>query len=162
MPLEHGLRFLGLGMGQFWFFLGEVLASFLDIGLRWFGPLGHGLVLLVYIGDGLCLGIFGEVPSFFNVGLAWLRLLRHMVEQGQCFSLGCKIPHTNEAIWIIYLLNDTNTIYKVVNDPKTRFVYTLDLSSIGVVEKPLSLSSSKDILTLHLGYSTWGYLTLIG
>jgi hypothetical protein len=78
-----------------------------------------------------------------------------MVEQGQCFSFGCKIPNTNEAIWIMYLLNDTNTIYKVVNDPRLDFAYTLDLGSIGVVEKPLSLSSPKYILTLHLGYSTW-------
>jgi hypothetical protein len=88
-----------------------------------------------------------------------------MGEQGQRFSFGWKIPNTNEAIFYIYLLNDINTIYKVVNDPRLD-LHTLsdlgsnmhiiwDLGSIGVVEKPLSLSSLKIILTLHLGYSTW-------
>jgi len=41
-----GLGFLVWGWANFGFF-GEVLASFLDIGSRWFGPLGHGLLLLV-------------------------------------------------------------------------------------------------------------------
>jgi hypothetical protein len=71
----------------------------------------------------------------------------------------------DEAIWITYFLNDTNTIYKVVNDPRLDLHTLLDLGSnmhiifdlgfIGVVEKPLSLSSPKIILTLHLRYSTW-------
>jgi len=75
-----------------------------------------------------------------------------MGEQGQCFSFGWKIPNMNEAILYIYLLNDTNTIYKVVNDPRLD-LHTLldlgssmyiiwDLGSIGVVEKPLSLKFS--------------------
>ncbi len=88
------------------------------------------------------------------------------------FFIRMKIPNTNEAIFYIYLLNDTNTIYKVVNDPRldlhthldlgSNMHIILDLGSIGVVEKPLSLSSPKIILTLHLGYSTWDTLTLIG
>jgi hypothetical protein len=71
----------------------------------------------------------------------------------------------DETIWIIYLLNEKNTIYKVVKDPSldlhtlldlgSNMHVILDLGSIGVVEKPLSLSSPKIILTLHLRYSTW-------
>jgi hypothetical protein len=60
----------------------------------------------------------------------------------------------NEAMWIIYLLIDTNTIYIVVDDPRldlhtlldlgSNMHIFLDLGSIGgVVEKPLSLSSLK-------------------
>jgi hypothetical protein len=41
-----GLGFLVWGGANFGFF-GEVLVSLLDIGSRWFEPLGHGLVLLV-------------------------------------------------------------------------------------------------------------------
>lgn len=35
----------------------------------------------------------------------------------------------NEAILYIYLLNDTNTIYKVVNDPRLDLHTLLDLGS---------------------------------
>jgi hypothetical protein len=44
MEVVHASWF---GDGPILVFFGEVLASFLDIGSRWFGPLEHGLVLLV-------------------------------------------------------------------------------------------------------------------
>jgi hypothetical protein len=78
----------------------------------------------------------------------------------------------DEAIWIIYLLNDTNTIYKVVNDPRldlhtlldlgSNMHIILDLRSIEVVEKPLSFKFSLNYPNSTPRILYMGYLTLIG